>query len=173
MLKSNKTKNEFCNEKNFSSFFSKQSNLLFNYIYYKCGNTDLANDIVQEAFIKIWKNCAKVIPNKAKAFLFTIANNLFLNEYTRSTVIIDYKNTIKKDYTNETPEFILEEKEFEDKLQNAISNLTEAQRVAFLLHRVDGKKYKEIANLLGISIKAVEKRIHNALLNLRKSIDEI
>lgn len=173
MLKSNKTENEFCNEKKFSSFFSEQSNLLFNYIFYKCGNTDLANDIVQEAFIKIWKNCAKVFPNKAKAFLFTIANNLFLNEYARSSVIIDYKNTIKKDYTNESPEFILEEKEFEDKLQHAISNLTEAQRVAFLLHRVDGKKYKEIADLLGISIKAVEKRIHNALLNLRKSIDEI
>lgn len=168
-----KNKNEFCNEKKFTSFFLEQSTLLFNYIFYKCGNTDLADDIVQEAFIKIWNNCSKIIPNKAKSFLFTIATNLFLNEYAKTSVIINYKNTIKKDYTNESPEFILEEKEFEAKLQKAISNLTETQRVAFLMHRIDGKKYREIAELLGISIKAVEKRIHNALLSLRKEIDEI
>ncbi|MCF6180491.1 RNA polymerase sigma factor [Lutibacter sp.] len=168
-----KNKNEFCNEKKFTSFFLEQSTLLFNYIFYKCGNTDLADDIVQEAFIKIWNNCSKIIPNKAKSFLFTIATNLFLNEYAKTSVIINYKNTIKKDYTNESPEFILEEKEFEVKLQKAISNLTETQRVAFLMHRIDGKKYREIAELLGISIKAVEKRIHNALLSLRKEIDEI
>lgn len=168
---SEKNENEFCNEKKFSSFFLENSTLLFNYIFYKCGNTDLSNDIVQEAFIKIWKNCAKVIPNKAKSFLFTIATNLFLNEYAKSTVIINYKNTPKKDYTNESPEFLLEEKEFEAKLQKAISNLSEPQRIAFLMNRIDGKKYREIAELLGISIKTVEKRIHNALVNLRKEID--
>jgi RNA polymerase sigma-70 factor (ECF subfamily) len=168
-----KNENDFCNEKKFTSFFLEHSTLLFNYIFYKCGNTDLANDIVQEAFIKIWNKCSKIIPNKAKSFLFTIATNLFLNEYAKSTVIINYKNTIKKDFTNESPEFILEEKQFEGKLQKAISNLSESQRVAFLMHRIDGKKYKEIAVLLDISVKAVEKRIHNALLNLRKHIDEI
>ena len=41
------------------------------------------------------------------------------------------------------------------------------------MNRIDGKKYKEIADILNISVKAVEKRIHNALVNLRKEIDEI
>jgi RNA polymerase sigma-70 factor (ECF subfamily) len=168
-----KTTTNFCNEKKFTSFYLEHSTLLFNYIFYKCGNTELAEDIVQEAFIKIWNNCSKIIPTKAKSFLFTIATNLFLNEYTRSKVVINFKNLIKKDFTNESPEYILEEKEFEEKLQKAISNLSEAQRVAFLMHRIDGKKYKEIAETLGISVKAVEKRIHNALLNLRKHINEI
>jgi len=170
---SDKKENEFCDEKKFSSFFLNHSTLLFNYIFYKCGNTDLSNDIVQDAFIKFWKNCSKILPNRAKSFLFTIANNLFLNEYAKSTVILNYKNIPKKDYTNESPEFILEEKEFEMKLQTAISNLSEAQRIAFLMNRIDGKKYKEIAEILGISIKAVEKRIHNALVNLRKEIDTL
>ena len=57
------------------------------------------------------------------------------------------------------------------KLQNAISNLTEAERVAFLLNRVEGKRHKEIAALLDIGTKAVEKRIYSALKKLRKEID--
>ena len=166
-------KNEFCKEKKFNSFFINNSTLLYNYLFYKCGNTDLAQDLVQDAFIKFWQNCSKIVPNKAKSYLFTIATNLFLNAYAKSNVILNYKNTIKKEFTNESPEFLLEEKEFEIKLQKAISNLSEPQRVAFLMHRIDGKKYKEIAELLEISVKAVEKRIHNALINLRKYIDEI
>ena len=65
----------------------------------------------------------------------------------------------------------MEEEQFKVKLQNAITNLSEAQRSAFLLHRIDGKKYHEIAEILGIGVKAVEKRIHGALLQLRKEID--
>jgi RNA polymerase sigma-70 factor (ECF subfamily) len=163
----------FCDEKKFSDFFLDNSNLLNNYIYYKCGNVDLANDIVQDAFIKFWDNCKKVIPGKAKSFLFTIANNLFLNEYAKNKTALNFKNTPKQNYTNESPEFLLEEKEFGTKLNKALSNLSEAQRTAFLMNRVDGKKYREIAEILGISIKAVEKRIHNALLNLRNEIENI
>lgn len=164
---------EYCNEKKFSDFFLDSSALLRNYIYYKCGNAELANDIVQDAFLKFWDNCKKVIPGKAKSFLFTIANNLFLNEYAKNKVALTFKSIQQKKYTHETPEFLLEEKEFGKKLQKALSNLTEAQRTAFLMNRIDGKKYKEIAEILGISIKAVEKRIHNALLSLRKEIENI
>jgi len=167
------TDEEYCNEKKFSDFFLDNSALLRNYMYYKCGDTELANDIVQDAFLKFWDNCKKVIPGKAKSFLFTIANNLFLNEYARSKVALTFKSVPKKNYTHETPEYLLEEKEFGEKLQKALSNLTEAQRTAFLMNRIDGKKYKEIAEILGISVKAVEKRIHNALLSLRKEIENI
>ena len=165
--------NNLCNEKKFNDFFRDNSSLLNNYIFYKCGNIDLSQDIVQDAFIKFWNNCHKIIPQKAKSYLFTIANNLFLNEYSKSKVVSNYKNNLKKDYTIESPEFLLEEKEYGDRLKQAISNLSEAQRTAFLLSRIDGKKYKEIAEILNISVKAVEKRIHNALLNLRKEIGNI
>ena len=60
-----------------------------------------------------------------------------------------------------------------DKYQKALSNLTEEKRVAFLLNRVEGKKHKEIAEILGISRKAVEKRIYTALEQLRQEIDGI
>ena len=78
-----------------------------------------------------------------------------------------------KESTNLTPEFVLEEKEYLEKFQNALSKLSEGQRTAFLLNRVEGKRHKEIAELLGISRKAVEKRIYTALEKLRKDIKEI
>ena len=168
-----KNKIGFCDEKSFSDFFLNHSKLLNNYIFYKCGNFEMAGDIVQEAFLKFWENCQKIIPGKAKSYLFTIANNLFLNEYSKNKVILNFKKIPKRNYTNESPEFLLEEKEFDAKLQNALARLSEAQRIAFLMNRIDGKKYKEIAEILGITVKAVEKRIHYALLNLRKDINNI
>ena len=88
-------------------------------------------------------------------------------------VVLKHRQTKPKSYTNENPEFLMQENEYMEKLQTAISNLTEAQRTAFLLNRVEGKRFKEIALLLDISTKAVEKRIYGALKKLRKDIEGI
>ena len=67
----------------------------------------------------------------------------------------------------------MQEKEYHIKFQKALSNLTEAQREAFLMNRIEGKRFKEIAEILDISTKAVEKRIYGALEKLRKEIKEL
>ncbi len=162
-----------CNETIFSSVFNKYSKDLHDFLYYKFGESFNPKDKVQEAFIKLWQNCSKVSPNKAKSFLFTVANNLMLNEAAHQKVVLAYQKIAPKHYTNESPEFLMQENEYMQKLQKAISNLTEAQRTAFLLNRIEGKKHKEIAALLNISTKAVEKRIYGALKKLREDIKEI
>mgnify|MGYP000244682881 CR=1 FL=1 len=73
--------------------------------------------------------------------------------------------------TNETPQFILEEKEFMVKLQNTIAELPEDQRTIFLLNRIDKKKYREIAEIQGIAMKTVEKKMSLALKYLEKKLD--
>jgi len=162
-----------CEEKLFSSLFNKYSKDLHDFLYYKFGEHFNPKDKVQDAFIKLWENCAKVSPSKAKSFLFTVGNNLMLNETAHQKVVLKFNQNKPKHYTNETPEFILEEQEYLKKLQTAISKLTEGQRVAFLLNRIEGKKHKEIAILLDISTKAVEKRIYGALKKLREDISEL
>jgi RNA polymerase sigma-70 factor (family 1) len=165
---------ETCNEIIFSNFFKNHAKSVRNFLFYKYGNKDQAEDLTQEAFIKLWQNCAAVPLDKAKSYIYTIANNSSLNEIAHQKVILKYeKNFSGTDQTNESPEFLLEEKQFESKLLKAIENLNETQRVAFLMHRIDGKKYSEIAEELNIGIKAVEKRIHLALLELRKEIKNI
>jgi len=162
-----------CDETIFSSVFKKYSKDLHDFLYYKFGASFNPKDKVQDAFIKLWQNCGKVTPAKAKSFLFTVANNLMLNEAAHQKVVLAYQKITPKHYTNETPEFLMQEKEYMQKLQKAISNLTEAQRTAFLLNRIEGKKHKEIAALLDISTKAVEKRIYGALKKLRQDIEGI
>ncbi|GAA4278124.1 RNA polymerase sigma factor [Aquimarina mytili] len=162
---------DVCEEKLFAGLFKKHSQELHDFIYYKYGEHIDPKDKVQEAFIKLWDNCKKISLQKAKSFLFTVANNLSLNQIKHNKVKLKFQQIDHNDRTSEDPEFILQEKEYLLKYQKALSNLTEAQRVAFLLNRVEGKKHKEIANYLGISRKAVEKRIYGALEKLRKDID--
>jgi len=65
----------------------------------------------------------------------------------------------------------MELKEFDKKLKKALSELPEINRITFLMNRVNGMKYREIAESLEISVKTVEKRMQNALKQLRESIE--
>ncbi|TXN34833.1 sigma-70 family RNA polymerase sigma factor [Flagellimonas hymeniacidonis] len=164
--------NNVCEEQVFSSIFKANSKTVFNYIYYKFGNEEKAHDAVQEAFVKLWENCAKVLPEKAKSYLYTVASNTYLNVIKAEKVRLKYAKP-SLEISNESPEFLLVEKEYQQKLDNALNNLPENQRTTFLLNRIDGKKYAEIAEMEGVSVKAIEKRMHLALKALREQIDGI
>lgn len=168
----NETKS-VCEEKTYKLLFDTHSKTLFNFIYYKCGDAEQAEDVVQEAFIKLWNNCGTVIFEKAKSFLFTVARNLFLNEVAHKKIVLQHKSTLGPDRTDETPQFLLEEQEFMVKLKKSIADLPEKQREVFLLSRIDKKKYSEISDMLGISVKAVEKRMSQALMVLREKLGDI
>lgn len=164
-------KNKICEEAIFSAFFKSNVTALRNFLLYKFGDTEQAEDITQEAFIKLWQNCKDIPIEKAKSYLYTVANNASLNVVTHKKVVLEYaKQNSKEDKTNEDPEHILEQQQFKEKLIRAINNINETQRIAFLMHRIDGKKYAEIAEELNISVKAVEKRIHLALIEIKKQI---
>ena len=136
----------------YKQIFYNHAKNIQSFLSYKFGLKYAVEDKVQEAYIKLWENCKKIPPEKAKSYLYRVATNLVLNE------------------TNyESPEFIFESNEFSEKIQSAIANLTEAQRVAFLLNRIDGKKHKEIAEILDISTKAVEKRIYGAIKSIKEN----
>lgn len=157
-----------CKEEVYRSLFFAHSEHLRNFLYYKSGNLSLAEDLVQDAFSKLWEKCASVSKEKAKSFLFTVANNLFLNKVEHQKIVLKFEKREHSEKDVQSPQFILEENEFRKKLENAISSLPEDQRIVFLMNRIDKKKYREIAEELGIGVKAVEKRMHKALVQLRK-----
>ena len=166
------TDDNVCKEEVFNVLFRDNSKTVFNYIYYKFGNEEKAYDAVQEAFIKLWEKCAKGTPEKAKSYVYTVANNLYLNVIKAEKVRMKYADKTLKS-THESPEFILEESEFKEKLEKALDALPENQRTVFLLNRIDGKKYAEIAEMEGVGVKAIEKRMHLALKTLRAQIEGI
>ena len=157
-----------CTESVYSQVFREYSTTLFNYLYYKCGNRSLSQDLTQDAFVKLWQNCEKVAFETAKGYVFKTANNKLLNLYEHEKVKIRFQNRPHRSHTDQDPEYLMVEKELSHELESAISALPEKQRVVFLLSRIDKKTYKEIAEIEGISKQAVEKRIYNALDTLRK-----
>jgi RNA polymerase sigma-70 factor (ECF subfamily) len=167
-------KSTLCEEKYFRDFYLKQVQSANNFAYYKCGNTDTALDLVQDAFTKIWENCSKIDFLKVKTYLFTTISNLFLNTIKHNKVVLQYaKETPNLDTNNQNPEYLFEEEEFKQKLTKAIGSLSEVQREVFLMNRIDGKKYREIAEILDISQKTVEKRMSAALQILKSQIENL
>ncbi|WP_299214041.1 sigma-70 family RNA polymerase sigma factor [uncultured Aquimarina sp.] len=160
-----------CEEKIFSMIYRKYSKDIYNFLYYKYGETLESNDKMQDVFIKLLSHCKEVTPDKAKGFLFKVAKNMMLNAIKHKKVVLKHREIKPKDYTNESPEFILEHQQFLKRYQQALSKLTEDQRTAFLLNKVEGKKHAEIAEMLGITRKAAENRIYTAYNKLKSELE--
>lgn len=163
--------NNVCEDAVFEHIYNTHAKDLHDFLYYKYGSSFSPNDKAQEAFIKLWDNCAKVSPSKAKSFLFTVANNMMLNELKHQKVVLNYQKHQPRSFTNETPEFLLEQDQFLERYNKVLERLTEEQRVAFLLSKAEGKKHSEIATLLGVTQKVVEYRIYTAFKLLKTELE--
>jgi RNA polymerase sigma-70 factor (ECF subfamily) len=73
---------------------------------------------------------------------------------------------------SDAPDFELEMQQFDRQLQDALAKLDEKKRSVFLMNRIDDLTYNQIAENLGLTVKAVEKRMEKALAFLRKKIDK-
>jgi RNA polymerase sigma-70 factor (ECF subfamily) len=96
---------------------------------------------------------------------------MVLNDIKHQKVVLKHQQVKPKHYTNETPEFILEEEQFSERYKKVLANLTEDQRVAFLLNKAEGKKHSEIADMLGVTRKVVEYRIYTAFNILKSELE--
>ena len=163
-----------CEEETYQKLYYQHAEAIRNYLYYKYGNLKQAEDIVQDSFASLWVHCQEVVVEAAKSFLYKVANNSTLNAIKHQKIVLNYKSTEQsRSYTNESPDFFMEEQEFKQRLTTAIAGLKENQREVFLLNRLEKKTYSEIAEMLDISVKAVEKRMHLALKILRVQIGNI
>lgn len=156
----------------FEQLFDAYCDELRHYIYYRSGDAVVAEDIVQDAFLKIWEIRSTVRMDTARALLYTIASNVYANRYNRQKLKFRFEQTIIEDRTFETPEFELEVKEFDRKLQQVLAGLNEKSRIVFLMNRIDQMTYNEIAKNLDISVKAVEKRMKKALEFIHTQIEQ-
>jgi RNA polymerase sigma-70 factor (family 1) len=167
-------KNCLCSEAVFKSIFESHFKSLRNFLVYKFKDIERAEDLAQNAFVILWENCGKLKPEQAKSFLFTTAIRLSLNAIKHDKVVSSFELQSKPSGIHqESPEFILLEAELKVQLEKAINDLPEKQRTVFLMNRFENQSYTEIATLLDLSVKAVEKRMHLALLSLRKVIKNV
>jgi RNA polymerase sigma-70 factor (family 1) len=144
---------------------------LRNYVYYKSGDIQVAEDIVQDAFMKVWEKKDNIRAETVKSLLYKITNNLFLNRLDHQKVLLKFTSDYSNQEYSEAPDFDLEMKEFDEKLKRYISELDEKNRIVFLMNRIDDLTYKEIAQNLGLSQKAVEKRMGKAIAFLKEKLN--
>jgi RNA polymerase sigma-70 factor (ECF subfamily) len=145
---------------------------LRNFLFYKSGDMALAEDLVQEVFIKVWEKRNTIEKVTLKSLLYTIAGNLLINHFNHLRVVKTHADQAQgSQYASiQTPQFEMEEREFGQKLNNILQKLPDGSREVFLMNRIDKVKYDEIASRLDISVKAVEKRMSKALNLIKQEL---
>lgn len=141
-----------------------------NFIYYKTGDMEVAEDITQDAFLKLWEKKDEIRVESVAPLLYTIAGNLCKNRFEHQRVVLGFAKNFKPDSDSASPEFEMELKEFGQILERAIGGLKEKERVVFLMNRIDGLTYNEIASNMGLSVKTIEKRMKKALDELKQTV---
>jgi RNA polymerase sigma-70 factor, ECF subfamily len=149
----------------FTKLFAESREALQRYIRRFVGSSETAKEIVQEAFLRTYRQRESV--TTLRAFLFSTARNLAANEYRhRRTVergaLGDFGDSGVK-AERESPEAELLRDERNRLLQEAIDRLPPQCRAAFTLRVFHECSYKEVADRLGISAKTVEKHIARGL----------
>lgn len=156
-------------KEDFKKCFDLYFDAIRNYIFYKSKDSELATDIAQEVFMKAWEKHLEYQEPQIKSLLYKMANDRFIDHIRKEKVAGKYIETIKfRSKKSISPQEELEFNELKEKYERTLSDLPEGQREVFLMSRMEDLTYREIAERLEVSVKAVEKRMSNALGKLKK-----
>lgn len=163
-------------ERSFYAIFNEYWDRIYANILHICKQPELAEDIAQEVFIRIWLNRSK-LPEVAKfdAFLYRISKNLVLDEF-RKKVLPSLGDEFFSAYFSSgdiDPLEQIEQKELNNILQKAIEQLpTQMQRV-FTMHRFQRLTHQQIAKALKISTVSSQTYMARAIVQLRKILSDL
>jgi len=168
------TKGLFLNNQNpeiFDELFKQYAKPLFYYAA-KFVEDEIARDIVQDVFVKLWTDDI-LVKKSLNSLLFTMIRNGCLQHLEKQKVRNKYTESAKLSLQEEELQFYMQEKtslieqELENKLNEVLNSLPDRCRQIFVMSRFENKRNKEIAEELDISVKAVEKQITKALATIR------
>ncbi len=158
----------------FELLFHTYQPILFRHLWYKSQDADLAQEIVQETFIRVWEHRASLKPKRSFfAYLVTISMNALRDHWKRENVRMRYQDEVPRPSlsVHDNPENSLRLKLLEEKIIETVNeSLPDRCRTVFILSRVEGKTIGEIAGLLHISRKTVKNQLYHALKILRKRL---
>ncbi len=156
----------------FKILFDTYFDSVRSYLFYRGADKEQASDLAQDVFLRIWEKQLDVDPKTALRLLYKIASDMFVSQYRREDLEMNYRKSLKKDASDISPEEQLQYNELFTNYTKALAALPEKQRTVFLMSRIEGLKYQDIAERLNLSVKAIEKRISIALAYLRKALHE-
>jgi len=156
----------------FQILIKRHESMALNIAYRFIGNTHDAQDIAQEAFLRLFKNAQYYTPTaKVKTWFFRIIANLCI-DFLRKKKPLYYSELFDVPSEAAAPDIEAENAERQRIVQGAIQALPPNQRLALIFHHYEGFKYKEIAEMMGCSVKAVESLLVRANQNLRERLSK-
>ena len=156
----------------FKSLFDAYFDSVRSYLFYRGAEKEQASDLAQDVFLRVWEKQMDIDMKRALGLLYKIAGDMFISQYRKEKLEINYISGLKSDSVDFSPEDQLRYKELFSNYTKALSALSEKHRTVFMMSRMDGLKYHEIAGRLQLSVKAVEKRMNIALVYLKKVLQE-
>lgn len=167
-------------EETYISLFREYYVALCSYARRYVGRKDVAEEIVSDTFLKIWENKETLhITTSIKSYLFqAVCNNslYYLRKLKKDLVLDDFFQSTESEnigfalIAEDIDEQSLTMENIHSKIVEAVDSLPEQQQRAFRLKRFEGKKNKEVAEIMGLSIKTVEMHLSKATLNLQKAL---
>jgi RNA polymerase sigma factor (sigma-70 family) len=152
------------NRKDYNIAVKENANRLYAFFLKNCKCDELANDLVQDSFEKLWINRKSVEPEKAKQWLFTTGYRIMLNTLKREKKVENREefseNTLRSEKSTEF--------ENKDLIEKILICLNERQRSIIMLRDFEGYDYKEIGNILRLN----ESQVKVYLFRARKKIKE-
>ncbi|HAF07143.1 MAG: RNA polymerase sigma factor [candidate division TA06 bacterium 32_111] len=152
----------------FERYYEKVNRIVYSYTK----NYDDAKDVTQEIFLKVYESL-KSFKKKSKfsTWIYRISVNMSISFLRKKS---KEKNLFSIDEVGDIEERVEEdEPSYDRKLaEKILFELPENQRLAFILSQKEGKRYKEIAQILNVSEKAVESLIYRARENIKNFLEK-
>jgi RNA polymerase sigma-70 factor (ECF subfamily) len=150
--------------------------------YYFVANMEDAEDLSQEVFLEIFRSISRFKKKSSlSTWIYRITVNKSLDhlrkqkrkkilQQMRTFMQVSNDGTIKHNNELQTVDTINDDKEKRKIFDTAVNSLPENQKIAFILNKYDEMAYKEIAEIMNLSLSSVESLIHRAKLNLQNKL---
>ncbi len=139
----------------------------------KMRNQDAAEDLVQEAFVRVWERRRELRPYASpRAYLYRVLRNLITDDYRRRRLRdrFSFLRSLSDPVEVPSPLATLEASEFATAANRAVNSLPERRRDVFILAHLQGLSYREVAEAMGITPRTVANHMSLALTQLRNSL---
>lgn len=144
---------------------------VYRFILRMTKNNDVARDIVQEAFVRLWENQRKVAEGKEKAYLFTIAHRVAIDHFRRKKKVAGLSESypVIDGYTARDHAY----NNISEIVNGLLEKLPSVQRNVLMLRDYEGYSYKEISEITSLTESQVKVYIFRARVFIKERIGDI
>lgn len=159
----------------FEKLYSFYSEMIYARLLNLLKDTDMADEIIQDLFLKVWEKRHQINPTQPfKSYLYTIAENLVYDHFrkvARDRKLQEKFRLITTELYTHTEEDLLS-KESKEIIDKAIATLPPQRKAAFILCKVEGRSYDEAAEIMGVSASTVSNHLVKANISIREYLSK-